>query len=289
VTIRVLRTAKAVLTQWFYIDETATAATGAPVVTVTRLDGTAVENGNASGPDSSNAYTYQFGGRDVVDLLVVTWAATVAGDAITLTDNIEVVGGFFFSIAEARAADPALASSVKYPTADMVQRRAETEAECERICGQAFVPRFRRFVTTGTGATALMMPDPLIRAIRSVKIGNVTFDAPTTALVGFSDGGMIYLSQGWIPGVPPGFKNITIEYEHGRDQPPIDIVRASKIRLKSMMLQNRSPLPDRAERVVQVDPTGGTVVYGSPTYEKVGIPEVDAAYGRYPTPRPGFG
>jgi hypothetical protein len=220
---------------------------------------------------------------------VITWAATVGADAIVLTDNIEIVGGFFFTIAEGRAVDPALSSTTKYPTADLVDRRAETEAECERICGQAFVPRFRRFTTNGRGKTALMMPDALIRSIRSVKVGNVTFSPTDTALVGFSDAGMIYLSQGWIPGVPIGIKNITIEYEYGSDAPPTDIARASKIRFKSMAMQSRSPMPDRAERVVQVDQQGGTVVYGSPGIEKTGIPEVDAAYGRYPSPRPGFG
>lgn len=288
-TTRVLRTQKAVLTASFFVGETASVTAAAPVVTVTRLDGTAVENGNATGPDSNNAYSYTFGGRDVVDLLVVTWTGTVAGDAMVLTDSIEIVGGFLFSIAQGRAVDPVLTSTTKFPTADLIDFRTQTEDECERICGQAFVPRFRRFTTNGLGQVALMMPDALIRTIRSVKVGNVTFDAPTTALVGYSDAGMIYLSQGWIPGVPPGIKNITIEYEYGWDQPPADIYRASRIRFKSIAMQSRSPLSDRAERVVQVDQSGGTVVYGSPSIEKVGIPEVDAAYGRYPSPRPGFG
>jgi len=287
--LRVLRTAKSVLSQTFYLDGVATDATGSVVVTITRLDGTAVEGGNATGPDANHKYTYQFQGRDVVDWLVVTWAATVSGDAIVLTDSIEIVGGFFFSTTEGRAVDPALSSLTKFPESDMVDYRAQTESECERICGQAFVPRFLRFTTNGTGQTALMSPVALIRSIRSVKVGSATFAPADTASVGYSDAGMIYLSQGWVPGVPSGVKNITIELEYGWDAPPIDIVRAAKIRFKSIALQSRSPLPDRAERVVQIDERGGSVVYGSPTTEKVGIPEVDATYSRYPSPRPGFG
>ena len=284
--LRVLRTAKSTLSQAFYLDGEPTPATGSVAVAITRLDGTAVESGNATGPDANNAYTYQFQGRDVVDLLVVTWSATIAGDAIVFADSLEVVGGFYFSTAEGRAVDPALSSTTKFPDADLVRFRAETEAECERICGQAFVPRFLRFTTNGTGAGALMSPVALIRSIRSVSVGASTVSAAT---VGFSDAGMIYLSTGWIPGVPVGTKNVAIELEYGWDAPPIDIVRAAKLRFKSIALQSRSPLPDRAERVVQVDERGGTVVYGSPNVEKVGIPEVDATYARYPSPRPGFG
>jgi hypothetical protein len=288
--IRVLRTAKATLQRSFYLDEVATAATGAVTVSVTRLDGTVVESGSATGPGVGNVYSYLFGGRDVVDELVITWSGTFGGDLITYDqDRIEVVGGFLFSLAEGRAVDPALASSVKFPTADLADYRTATEAEAERICGQAFVPRFRRVTVNGTGRPSLMMPDPLIRAIRSVKVNGVTFDVGSTALVGFSDAGMIYLSSGWIQGVPTGLRNITIEYEHGWDAPPTDIVRASKLRFKSMALRAKSALPDTAERVITVDQQGGTVVYGSPSIEKVGIPEVDAAYGRFPSPRPGFG
>lgn len=288
-TLRVLRTAKSTLSQTFYLDGVATPATGAVAVAITRLDGTAVESGNATGPDPNQAYTYQFQGRDVVDMLTVTWSATVSGDAIVLTDTIEVVGGFFFSTTEGRAVDPALASTTKFPDSDLVRYRAETEAECERMCGQAFVPRFLRFSINGTGKAALMAPVALIRSIRSVQISGTTMSPGDTALVGFSDAGMIYLTKGWIPGVPYGLKNITIELEHGWDAPPIDIVRASKLRFKSMALQSRSPLPDRAERVVSVDERGSSVVYRSPSTESVGIPEVDATYSRYPSPRPGFG
>ena len=287
--LRVLRTAKSTLSQTFYLDGVATDATGAVAVAITRLDGTAVESGNASGPDANHAYSYQFQGRDVVDLLTVTWSATISGYAIVLTDSIEIVGGFFFSTTEGRAVDPALASTSKFPDSDLVTYRAQTEAECERICGQAFVPRFLRFSINGTGATALMSPVAMIRSIRSVQISGTTMSPSDTALVGFSDAGMIYLTKGWIPGVPYGLKNITIELEHGWDAPPIDIVRAAKLRFKSMALQSRSPLPDRAERVVQVDERGSAVSYRSPTVESVGIPEVDATYGRYPSPRPGFG
>lgn len=287
--LRVLRTAKATISKSFYLDETETDATGSVSVAVTRLDGTTVESGNATGP-TAGVYSYTFGGRDVLDELVVTWSATVGGDAIVLDqDTIEVVGGFYFGLAEGRDFDAALSSTTKYPVSDLIEKRMLVEDEAERICGQAFVPRFRRATVNGTGSTALIMPDPLIRSIRAVTIGNVTFSPSDAALVGFSDAGMVYLSQGWITGVPAGKKNVTIEYEHGRDRPSIGMVNAAKLRFKSRLLAKTTQMPDRAERQITVDAQGGSVVYGSASELKTGIPEVDAEYARWPSPRPGFG
>jgi hypothetical protein len=289
-TIRVLRTAKATLSRTFFLDEIPVSATGAVTVSIARLDGTAIESGPATGPDSNQAYTYAYQGRDVLDTLVVSWTATVGGDAIVLDqDVIEVVGGFYFGIAEARGQDSALANTTKFPTAKLIARRIEAEDTAERICGQSFVPRFRRAVVNGLGKDTLMMPDPWIRSIRSVQIGNVTFSPAQVAGVGYSNAGILYLSQGWIPGVPRGLKNITIEYEHGRDRPPSIISRAAMKHCKSLLLEDMSNLPDRAERTVTVDAQGGSVVYGSPTAETTGLPAVDAAYGKFPPPRPGFG
>lgn len=289
-TLRVLRTSKATLSRTFFLDEVATGATGSVTVAITRLDGTAIQSGSATGPDANQAYTYLFDGRDVLDELVVSWTATIGGDAIVLDqDVIQVVGGFYFSIAEGRAQDSALSSTVKFPYADLLDRRVEAEDRCEELTEQAWVPRFRRATVNGTGSTALMMPDPLIRSIRAVTVSGTTFSPTQVAGVGFSDSGMIYLSQGWTPGVPAGLKNITIEYEHGRDRPSPNIRRAALLHFKSLCLQGRSNLPDQAERAVTVDAQGGQVIYGSPTKEKVGLPAVDAVYGAVPLPRPGFG
>jgi hypothetical protein len=289
-TLRVLRTAKATLSRSFFLDELPTDATGSVSVAITRLDGTAVESGNASGPDANHGYSYTFQGREVLDELIVSWAATVGGDAIVLDqDVIQVVGGFYFSIAEGRAQDSALSSTVKFPYADLLDRRIEAEDRCEEITEQAWVPRFRRATVNGTGSTALMMPDPLIRSVRAVTVSGTTFSPTQVAAVGFSDSGMIYLSQGWIPGVPAGLKNITIEYEHGRDRPSPNIRRGVLTHFKSLCLQGRSNLPDQAERAVTIDTQGGQVIYGSPSKEKVGLPAVDAIYGAVPSPRPGFG
>lgn len=282
--IRVLRTSKATLSKTFYLDEAGTDATGSVGVAVTRLDGTLVESGTAVGP-VDGAYTYTFGGLDVVDELVLTWSATLGGDAVVLDqDRVEIVGGFFFGIAEGRAVDPALSNTSKYPTADLIDRRNEVEDEAERICGQAFVPRFHREVLTGGGRLGLPLRWPMVRAIRSVSVAGLAWTVPQVGGLTFSDTGVVTGAREWVLG-----QRIVVEYEHGWDRPPIELVRAAKLRFKSMAMEGRSALPDRAERVITQTEGGGTIQYGSPSAERTGIPAVDAVYGRFPPPRPGFG
>ncbi len=289
-TLRVLRTAKATLTRIFHLDEEVEDASGSVVVSITRLDGTVVQTGNADGPDPDGGYAFTFQGSDTLDHLRVSWAATVGGDAITLDqDLIEVVGGFYFSLSEGRETDPVLADTVKFPTARLRERRDQVEAECERLTGQAWVPRFRRATLTGTGRTALVLPDPEIRAIRAVTLNGSVMTSGQLAGVGFNASGLLYLSSGWTPSTLGAIGNVVVEYEHGHDRPDPDLVEAARLRFKSLCLEGRSNLPDRAERQVQVDANGGTVVYGSPNAEKTGIPAVDAVYGRLADARPGFG
>jgi hypothetical protein len=286
-TIRVLRTAKATLSRTFYLDEVGTPATGAVSVSVTRLDGTIVQSVSATGPDAGNAYSFTFQGSDVLDELVLTWSATIGGDAVVLdSDVIEVAGGFYFGLAEARAIDSALANVTKYPTALLVDARVATEDECELITGQAWVPRFCRETLSGDGSGRLRASHTMIRAVRAITVNGSAWSG--AAALGFSDTGMIYSDSGsFAPSRMQGSRNVVVEYEHGHDRPRPDILRGAKIRFKSIALSGKSALPDRAERLVTVD--AGTVFLASPAVDKVGIPEVDAAYARAPSPRPGFG
>jgi hypothetical protein len=290
--LRVLRTAKATLSRTFYLDEVATGASGAVGVAITRLDGSPVQSGNAAADGDSYSFTFQ--GSDVVDELIVTWVATVGGDAITLDqDRIQVVGGFYFGLAEARNIDPVLTNTVKYPTADIVARRIEVEDECELICGQAFVPRFCREVLSGRGhVNALRLRWPNLRRVRSLTVNGTAWTQDEVDAVGADPLGLIRATGGWTwAGYsgewPSGIGNIIVEYEHGLDTPPATIVRGAKLRMKSLLLTNKSPLPDRAERLSTTDV--GTVTLAIESKDSTGIPTVDACYRKFPSPRPEFG
>lgn len=287
--LRVLRTSKATLQRTFYLDEVGTPATGSVTVSVARLDGTVVDVASATGPDINNAYSYLFPGSDVLDELTVTWSGTFGGDAIVFDqDRIEVVGSFYFGLAEGRASDAALQNTTRYPTAKLIEARTNTEDECEQITGQAWVPRFCRETLSGNSLGPLVTTHTMIRAVRAMTVNGVAYAPSAVAALTFSDTGLIYPPGSW-GSVHPGARNVVVEYEHGHDRPVPDIKRGALLRFKSLAMANQSALSDRAARVVTVDAAGGSTVYASATEDRTGIPETDAAYARHLSPRPGFG
>lgn len=298
-TLRVLRTAKTTLSRTFYLDEVATSATGVVTVTITREDGTVVQTGNATGPDANQVYTFTFNGSDILDRLPVSWALTVGGDALVLDqDVIEVVGGYYFGLSEARQIDTTFTNITRYPTADVIEVRTQVEVECENICRQAFVPRFERERLDGHPQQRhLRLRWPYIRKVRAVTVNGVAWDQARVDAIGPDRLGIIrpgtewwwFWGGGFGSVWPWGIGNIVVEYEHGQDRPDPDIVRGSKLRWKSLMFErkSRSPLPDRSERLQTSEI--GVVSLASESQWSTGIPSVDAAYSRHPSPRPGFG
>lgn len=274
--IRVLKSAAAALTHTFYVDETATDASVGVTVAVTRLDGTAVSSGAATHPGLGQ-YAYTVPGQANLDTLIVTWTATsIGGAVVTAVDYIEVVGAYLFGIAEARALAPPL-SSVTYPTAMLSAVRLEVEQEAERICRQAFVPRYARETLSGNGTDRLGTSHSMLRTLRSVTVSGVAWTAPVLATVAVSDSGMLRLPLGGV--WPEGAGNIVVELEHGMDYPPEEIRTAGMTRLRSRLTPTSSGVPDRAVSWNTQD--GGTFRISMPGPESTGVPAVDAVYGRY--------
>jgi hypothetical protein len=298
-TSRVLRTAKSTLSRVFYLDEVATPATGVVTVAITREDGTAVQSGNATLAGDGVTYTYTYNGSDVLDRLMVSWALTIGGDSLILDqDVIEVVGGFYFGLSEARQIDTVFANTARYPTADVTDVRLQTEVECENITRQAHVPRFERETLDGHPRDRhLRLKWPWLRKVRSLSINGVPWDSDRIATIGADRLGIIRPGRAWYPWFdggyanvwPWGVGNIVVEYEHGLDRPDADIVRGAKIRWKALMFErkSRSPLPDRSERL-QVSEIG-LVSIATESQWSTGIGSVDAAYARHMSPRPDFG
>lgn len=282
--IRVLRTAAATLTRTLYVDETPTDAVGTVTVTVTRLDGTAVASGNAThgatgvytyilpgGPSSPASATWQ------LDTLVVSWSGSLGGATVTLTDEVEVVGGFLFGLAEARGADASLANTTTYPVATLAAKRIQVEQECEKICRQAFVPRFYREALSGNGGDRIGTRWPMLRVLRAVTVSGTAWSPSEVAAVAVSESGMLTLPAGGV--WPVGASNIVVEYEHGWDRPFEDLKEAAMARLRSRLNLTRSGVPDRTSSYTTE--TGATYRVTLPTADSTGIPEIDAAYGRY--------
>lgn len=302
-TTRVLRTAAASLERTFYLGEVPADSSTTVTVSVTDASGVVVASGNAasSGP-GTGTYTFTLPGQAQLASLTATWSATIAGTAVSADEPVEIVGGFFFTLAEGRASDDSLSDATRYPTAALAAARQDTEAECEGICERAFVPRYRRLTLDGSGTSDLLLPDGgdelvagvVLRGVRAVRSAQVaprvgqTFVPLNAAQLGalaVTRDGLLRRTDGavWTEGV----SNVVLEYEYGSDAPPTELKRAALQRFRWLATQPRSGIPDRATSFQAAE--GGFYQLDTAGVSRTGIPDVDAAYTRYARGGPGDG
>jgi len=285
--IRVQRTAAATLTRNVYVDEALTDAVAGLSVTVRRLDGTVVAGPTAAAHPGTGVYTYVLSGAASLDHVDVSWVGDVGGAVVTLTDRVEIVGGFLFGLAEARGSDSSLSDPLRYTTADLADKRMAVEIECERICGWAFVPRFDRLVLSGDGTSTIVLPRQKVRAVRAISTtvqpGTPMVVTPLTHIA-VEPGGRVVRYDGGI--FPVGTANVVMEIEHGWDYPPEDLKDKAMYRLRSLLNLTRSGVPDRVSSYST--PDGAIYRITLPSRGSTGIPEVDAVYARHEAPPIGF-
>jgi len=254
---------------------------GAVQIRVQLADGSdLVPAGTATGGIGAAPRTYALPAVLTLEQLTATWSDV--GDGSVHVTIIDVAGGFFFSAGQARAQQASLDNTVSYSAADIVAARLEVESECEEICARAFVPRFRRATLDGTGRSVLPTPDSELRSLRSVSVAGTPWDGlltnPDFADVLIDAEGFLRLPAA-LGSWPAGVGNVVVEYEHGRDRPPAELVPAAITRLRSMLNMPKAGIPDRAERFRAAD--GGTFELSMPGRYQTGIPDVDAVYLRY--------
>jgi hypothetical protein len=290
---RVARSAPATLTHTFVVGETPTDAAGAVTVTIVDANGAAVVTAATATHGTTGVYTYAMAGQSLLARYSVAWTGTFSGSAVTETDYVEVVGGFFFNLADARASDSSLVDPTRFPLTALASARQEVEDEAEMICDRAFVPRYRRAVLDGSGTPDVLLTDYVwaqdgrsaadVRAIRSAKVAPlvgqtfVSLTAGELAATTVTADGLLRRVDGgiWTEGV----QNVVVEYEYGWDAPPSDLVRAAMVRLRDRLAISTSGIPDRASSFTAVD--GGTFRLDMPGAFKTGLPVVDAVYSRY--------
>ncbi|AYF31103.1 hypothetical protein CSH63_27420 [Micromonospora tulbaghiae] len=291
---RVARTAAATLSHTFAgPGEDPVTITGQVTVTGTDPDGDLVFTGTAA-PGAGGGYEFAMPAQAQLGPIDVTWSGAVGSTALVERDVVEIVGGFLFTLAQARGSDKTLQDTAKYPTADLLRVRTEVEQECEWICDQAWVPRYRRVVLDGTGTADLVLPTggdlwragTLMRGVRAVRAASVAArpgQAPVP-LTGAQLAGLVVRADGTLRRADDavwtaGDGNVVVEYEYGADAAPADLVRAALTRLRDRINFDKRGVPDRA--VSFTIPEQGTYRLSLPDAYRTGLPEVDAAYGRY--------
>lgn len=254
---RVVRGRSATLYHTFYVNGTATdPAPDLATVTITRDDGTVVVSDDVTVNEATPglvSYTLTPTATGQVDRLQLVWNADFNGLTQEFVDVVEVVGGVYFSIAEARALSP-LNDLAAYPSRAIVEARVAAEQAVEEECGVSFVPRYDRATVNGDDTYGIRLPYPLVRAVRWAKVAGATRD-----ISGITGGGAgyIYDTAWW----PHGWGNVQVGYEHGYDEPPEGVKRAALSYARQLLVDSLSQSVDpRAERLITDD---GTLVFNA--------------------------
>lgn len=253
-------------------------------VTVTRANGAVlVASTPATSDPAVGVYTYPLPAANtaVLDVLHAVWHDVTSGG--DWHSYHRIVGGFMFSIAEARAYDDVLNDSGKYPSIDLAATRDEVEDEAEWICDRRFVPSYARVTVSGDGTDRIHTSCHDLRNVRAISVADslagaaVSLTAQELASCALLPGGVILRTDGGI--FTWGTNNVTIDLEYGLDAPDAMLAAAAITRLRSRLLGPRTGLPERSRE--WTDPNGNHYVFTGPDALTTGIDSVDAVYARY--------
>lgn len=232
---------------WQPLDGDGIAATpaGAVTVDISRANGTSLVTGGATGGAGSNPRTYSLAASSclLTDVLTAVWKDAGVERART---TMELVGGYYASVAQIQASDPLLADTSKYPTADIIRARTEVEQAFESLTRCDFAPRYHIERLDGTGTNRIVLGWGPIRSVRSVThyIGSTpstTFTAAQLLALPACDGRVLTstdLSSVFLF----GSANVVIEYESGYSALPFDLRDQFFIEVRKQLNDNKSAI-----------------------------------------------
>ncbi|MEU9059015.1 hypothetical protein AB0D13_09100 [Streptomyces sp. NPDC048430] len=250
-----------------FLDDEESMVVPAVSVTVRDATGQTVYTGDAtsSGDEWKTSLPAQPEGVYTVD-----W--TAAGLAVD-RGGFEVVGGFLFTLPEARGSDVDLADKDRFPTAELRHYREVVEDEFETITARSFVPRTTRVEVEADGSSGLYLGYFDVTGLEAV-------DGPSGAedVAGWAVDRMGFVRAPY--DLPEGAR-YTVTFVYGFGQVPEDVKRAGLLRLRSVLTAERSGIPDRATAFVAAEGGNFTLATAGRNGYETGIPEVDATLGRY--------
>lgn len=277
---RILKGSRSTISVTLYSGELATDSSVAVTIEVLRADGTAVVSaGTATDAGTTLDGKYEFTLTPThtanLDILTAKWTATLGGSVQVFTTNVEVVGGFYVSLAEIRA-QKNLDITSNHTTAELVAARQWFEETFERYTEVSWVPRYERLTLSGDGTSSLLLPVRKPTAVRSVRdytaaTTYTSYTAGELADLGLEEWGEIHRLYG-SGTFTAGNRNIVVELEHGYPYPTSDIKQAALVAIRDQILTTNS-----GNRVFGVQTQDGIIRTSTPGAGRpFGIPSVDA-------------
>lgn len=254
---------------------------GEPLVVTAPLTATVYDGAGVAGTPVTPTYDAQAHTLEAVvdvtampllDTYRVVFTGTVDGGEYDWPLDVELVGGFLFSLTELRARDTAFANADKYPNDLLAWARVKVEQTIEGpdAARVAFVPRGRRTTLSGTGRPGIRVPDFEVREVFAASVGGVALTPEQLDAIVIDDG-VLWLPSGvWTA----GRRNVALHYAHGRDFPVGPINRAG-LTLAREYLVDPNISTQRATATTVGDQTFRLTIAGRDGV--TGLPEVDAA------------
>ena len=221
----------------------------------------------------------------LLDTYTATWTGTVGDETVEWVTEVELVGGFLFTIAQLRGADSAFADDTKYPDATLLEVRtgAEMTIEGDKACAVAFVPRGRRVRLDGSGRDSLRLPDFEGRTVLSVTVDGTAWTEEQIATITVADDRLWLASGIW----SKGHRNVVLHYTHGHDRALAPERRAALILSREYLSAPVTGLSGRATATSIGDQMYRITIAGRDGI--TGLPEVDAAIDQRGRKRFGVG
>lgn len=247
-------------------DETGYVAAGAVTV---EIDAGAAVAATRVGTEGA-VYTVTVSAFTTLGAHSVVW---LDGVNVVKTETVECVGGHLCTVADVRAIDKEFSDKVRF-TADRIRlARDVVAAEFERITHRSFVTRSAGLSADSDGSGALSTGLLDLSACTAVSVNGVVGDPADLSV---DEAGMV---TGDALGVEGDALALTVEY--GFATVPDEVVRAAALRIRSLIVQTDTGIPERATSIIS--PDGGQISLATPGragYE-TGVPEVDAVLARY--------
>lgn len=260
---RVEQNHTATLTKTFQVDGVATDPSPATAtIQIVRADGTVlVPAGTATTRTTVGTFTYNIttAQTGLLDNLTAYWTSSLG----VLKQQVEIVGGFLFTIAEARTA----IGDTAYSATKIAEARTYAESELESALGYALVPRYARETLTGYAGSLRLRP--YLRSIRSATVNTSALSAASLAELSFDTTGRV---NGYSWSSYSDLGNVTVGYEHGLSFPPAGAKRAALALALDSLGTDTSGIDPRAETIITVD---GTIRLrnGSGPFSALGVNE----------------
>lgn len=241
-------------------------------VAVRRDDGTQVASGAATRVEAGVfSFTLTPAHTAELDRLVASWESALG----VVETIVEVCGGVFFTIAEARRVRP-LGDEADFPPSAIASARTLVEQALEDACGGiAFVPRFAVETIDGEGGRSLLLGRSRIHRVRSLHLDGQALAPDEIAEIETSRTGRLRRRTPW----PRGLGSIRVAYEHGYATVPLRVARAALLQTRRWL--EESPIDERA---TELRTDGGVVLLAGGDGLDFDIPEVNAVVERYGMP-----